>query len=424
MRTRLPARNALQSVRRPLSRRTVRLRMTLLISALLLAAGAALLAITYGLVESSTSVTFYAHGGTSIAVGDLPAASGQRVQAAGPATAAQMQLARQLYAHELAQRTHDLHQLLIESGFALAIMAVLAVGLGWQLAGRMLRPLRVMRAATHRISERNLHERLDLPGPRDEVKDLADTIDGLLARLEKAFAAQRGFVANASHELRTPLTLTRALLEVTLADPAADTAELRATCEDLLAATEHQERLIDGLLTLATSERGLERRDRFDLADVTRRALEAHRARADENGLTVTLALERAVVSGDPDLAERMAANLIDNAIRYNLPGGTISVTVGPTRERCVLSVANTGPVIAADEIDRLWQPFQRMASGRSSHPDGHGLGLSIVHSIAAAHDARLNVRAHPDGGLTISASFPSPAGQVAGNPVAHASRP
>ena len=424
MRIRLLARKALKSVPRPLSRRTVRFRMTLLISTLLLAGGAALLAVTYALVESSTNVTFYAHGGTSITVEDRPAASGQHYQASGPATAAQMQLARQLYAQELAQRTHDLHQLLIESGFALAIMAVLAVGLGWQLAGRMLRPLRVMRAATHRISERNLHERLDLPGPRDEVKDLADTIDGLLVRLEKAFAAQRGFVANASHELRTPLTLTRALLEVTLADPAADAAELRATCRDLLAATEHQERLIDGLLTLATSERGLERRDHFDLAEVTRRALEAHHTRADENGLTVTSALERAVVSGDPDLAERMAANLIDNAIRYNLPGGTISVAVGPIREHCVLSVANTGPAIPADKIDRIFQPFQRIAPRHSSHPDGHGLGLSIVHSIAAAHDACLKVQAHPDGGLTISASFPSPAGQVTENPVAYAAHP
>jgi signal transduction histidine kinase len=403
---------------RLLSRRTVRFRMAALISALLLGAGAALLAITYGLVESSTTVAFFAAGGTDITVRDPPDDSGQHYQATGAPTAAQLQLARQLYAKEAAQRTHDLHQLLIESGFALGIMAVLAVGLGWLLAGRMLRPLRVMKAAAHRISERNLHERLDLPGPRDEVKDLADTIDGLLGRLERAFAAQRRFVASASHELRTPLTLTRALLEVALADPAADAAELRTTCEELLAAAEHQERLIDGLLTLATSERGLDRRDRFDLAEVARRALEMHRAQADERALAVTSAFDRAIVSGDPDLAERMAANLIDNAIRYNLPGGTVSVTVGPAGDRPVLAVANTGPVIPADHLDRLFQPFQRMAAGhpgQPGHPDGHGLGLSIVHSIAAAHDASLDVQAQPNGGLTIEARFPSPTGPCTG---------
>jgi len=195
-------------------------------------------------------------------------------------------------------------------------MAALALAFGWVMAGRVLRPLRAMKAATQRITELSLHERLALPGPADEVKDLADTIDGLLARLETAFEAQRRFVASASHELRTPLALDRALLEVALADPGATAAELRSTCEELLASGEQQERLLEGLLTLASSERGLDRRERFDLAAVTARAVAVHRAAVDCRALQVGVSLGSAVVAGDPDLAERMAANLVDNRPR------------------------------------------------------------------------------------------------------------
>ena len=195
----------------------------------------------------------------------------------GTPTAAQRQLVRQLSRENAAQHARDLHQLLTNSGIALAIMTVLAIALGWLTAGRVLRPLRAMKTATQQITERNLHERLALPGPGDEVKDLADTIDGLLARLETAFEAQRRFVASASHELRTPLTLNRALLEVALADPARSAWTISAlTCEELLAAGEQQERLIDALLALATSERGLDRPEQFDLAEVARRALAPH----------------------------------------------------------------------------------------------------------------------------------------------------
>ena len=417
MRTRpgsLPSRPFPSIMARLTSRRTVRFRLVMLSSVLFLAAGAGLLAITYGLVDGSTAPTLFVEvHGTRIAVDGTPGTSGRyfaRDGGAGP-TAAQLQLARQLYAREVAQHAHDLHQLLIQSGVALAIMAALAVALGWLLAGRMLRPLRVMKATTRQISERNLHERLSLTGPRDEVTDLADTIDELLARLERAFTAQRRFVASASHELRTPLTLSRALLEVALADPAASGDELRATCEELLVAGEQQERLIDGLLTLATSERGLDHRDEFDLADVTRRTLATHYALAEQRGLTVTFTSGHAIVLGDPDLAERMAANLIDNAIKYNRPGGTVDVTTGLSFGHPVLAVANTGPVIPADQADQLFQPFQRLASGHPNHPDGHGLGLSIVRAIADAHNARLEVLAHPHGGLTITTRFPARSG-------------
>jgi signal transduction histidine kinase len=388
-----------------LPRRTVRFRLTVLYSGLFLAAGAALLAITYALMNSSaTTALFRDENGTVVAVDGRPfVQQPPRAGSGGPAVAPQ--LARQLDALAAAQRAHDLHQLLTQSGIALAIMAVLAIALGWLTAGRVLRPLRTMKAATQQITERNLHERLALPGPDDEISDLANTIDGLLTRLEAAFDAQRRFVASASHELRTPLTLNRALLEVALADPDASTGDLRATCRELLAAGEHQERLIDALLTLASSERGLDRRDLFDLAAATRGALMLHVA--EEHGLRTAVRLGHAAVRGDPDLTERMAANLIDNAIRYNVPGGTVEVRTETRFGHAVLHVANTGPAVPADEIDQLFQPFRRLAGNSASHPDSHGLGLSIVHAIATAHDADLKARPGPGGGLIVAVRFP-----------------
>jgi signal transduction histidine kinase len=392
--------------------RTLRFRLTALYSVLFLVTGAGLLAITYGLVDGSTAISLFAEGkdGTEIAVkapsAQPPSAHGARLSD-GVSSARLSQLARQLDAQAAAQHARDLHQLLIQSGIALAVMAAVALGLGWLIAGRVLRPLRAMQSATRQITERNLHERLALPGRGDEVKDLADTIDGLLGRLETAFEAQRRFVASASHELRTPLTLNRALLEVALADPDADADDLRAACEELLAAGEQQERLIDALLTLASSERGLDRRDLFDLAAVTRRALALHCVAAEHCGLQLAVTFGHAAVRGDPDLTERMAANLIDNAIRYNLPGGRVEVRTETRYDHAVLIVANTGPPVPADQVERLFQPFQRLTVDRAGHPDGHGLGLSIVHAIAAAHDAKLETQLRPDGGLIIEAHFP-----------------
>ncbi|MGH3227681.1 MAG: sensor histidine kinase, partial [Streptosporangiaceae bacterium] len=324
----------------------------------------------------------------------------------GKPTAANLRLARQAMS-QLAQREHDLHQLLIGCGIALAIMTGLAIVIGWLIAGRVLRPLRSMKSATQQITEHNLHERLALPGPGDEVKDLADTIDGLLARLQAAFEAQRRFVASASHELRTPLTLNRALLEVALADPAASVADLRGACEELIAAGEQQERLVEALLTLATTEHGLDRADEFDLAGTCKRALMSHCEQAERRGLRLDVSLGHAVVRGDPDLAERMAANLIDNAIRYNIPGGNAQVRTETVWDHAVLTIANTGPPVPPDQAEQLFEPFQRLIDDRGSHPDGHGLGLSIVRAIADAHDARLEVCPRPGGGLTITTHFP-----------------
>lgn len=387
-------------------RRTLRFRLTTLYGGLFLATSAVLLAITYVLTYGSTSIAIVTGGGKVVANAAAP--GGQpMLHARGKPTAAELRLAHQAMS-QIAQREHDLHQLLIGSGIALAAVTVLAVVAGWLIAGRVLRPMRTMKTATQQITERSLHERLALPGPRDEVKDLADTIDELLARLQAAFGAQRRFVASASHELRTPLTLNRALLEVALADPGASAADLRVTCEDLITAGEQQERLVEALLTLATAEHGLDRADEFDLADITHRALGSQHAQAGGRKLRMESSLGRAVVRGDPDLAERLAANLIDNAIRYNIPGGSVEVRTETTRGHAVLTVANTGPTVPPDKAGQLFEPFQRLIDDRASHPDGHGLGLSIVRAIADAHNASLEVRPQPHGGLIITACFPS----------------
>jgi signal transduction histidine kinase len=268
------------------------------------------------------------------------------------------------------------------------------------MAGRILRPLRVMTATTRQISEDNLHHRLAIQGPDDELKDLGDTIDGLLARLEAAFEAQKRFVANASHELRTPLTLERAMLEVALADPGATAESLRATCEDVLEAGQHQERLIEALLTLARSQQGINQRAPVDLASIAAAAL--HRPAAE---LSISTSLSPAPTAGDAKLIERLITNLLDNALHHNVPGGHVTVTTATTPGHAVFSISNTGPDIPQTEIHRLLQPFQRMTVDRTG--ERSGLGLSIVAAIAKAHNAILDARPGTDGGLTVNVIFP-----------------
>jgi signal transduction histidine kinase len=391
-----------------LPRRTVRLRLTLLYSLLFLAAGAVLLAITY-LLERSFPSGFFDK--PSSASPSLPGSKslggytpkGPEAKPDGPTP----QEARELKAQALAAHAFDMHRLLTGSGIALAIMAVLAVALGWLVAGRILRPLRTMTTATRRISELNLHERLALPGPGDEIKDLADTIDGLLHRLEAAFDAQRRFVANASHELRTPLTLNRALLEVTLTNPDATADDLRVMGHELIAAGEQQEQLIEALLTLATSARGLERHEPFDLSQITADVLLGPHPEIGQFGLDMQTAITPAPTTGDPRLARRLVANLIDNALRHNVTGGHITIATRTESGQAILAVGNSGPIIPQDHIDRLFQPFQRLRGDRANHPDGHGLGLSIVQSIAAAHGAVLTAHTRADGGLHVEVRFP-----------------
>jgi signal transduction histidine kinase len=370
------------------------MRLTLLYSGLFLGSGAVLLAVTYLLMAHQFPSTYSVTGGDT----------------AGPRRGGIERLPPSAISLPAQQQAAVLHDLLLGSVVALAIMAMAAIWFGWLMAGRVLQPLRTMTAATQRISEVNLHERLAILGPGDELKDLGDTIDGLLARLECAFDAQRQFVANASHELRTPLTLERVMLETALADPHASAESLRATCEELLTASQQQEQIIQALLTLARSQRGLEHREPFDLAAVTGEVLSARYPEAERRGLHIDASLATAVSTGDRQLAQRLVANLTDNALRHNIVGGWIDVTTGIRAGRSVLWVANSGPLIPQEEVSRLFQPFQRGGEDRTARPHGAvglGLGLSIVDAIAAAHGATVKGRAQPGGGLDIEVAFP-----------------
>jgi signal transduction histidine kinase len=289
----------------------------------------------------------------------------------------------------------------------LTLLAALAIGIGWLIAGRVLRPLRTITATARDISAGNLHQRLAVAGPDDEFRQLGDTLDGLFGRLEAAFQAQRHFVANASHELRTPLTAEKTLLQVALADPDATNGTLRSACEKALRWNGQQERLIDGLLTLASSERGIETWEPFDLADLAAKAVLDRHQDAERRAIRIDATLTAAPTTGDPALAGSLLVNLVSNAIRHNLDGGRIEIWTGIIDGRAAATVSNTGPLIAPDEVDRLFQPFQRRGTERVRPAGGHGLGLAIVSAIAAVHGAALTPRPRPEGGLDITVSFP-----------------
>ncbi len=268
------------------------------------------------------------------------------------------------------RRTTQVRQeLLLQSGIALAVMSLLSLGLGWLMAGRVLQPL------------------LD------------------------SYRAERQFVANASHELRAPLTRLRALSEVALASPEPDVASLRRAHERVLASEQDLERLIDGLLALTRGQAGLERRERVDLATLTADAMLGHESQLAGLDLDVRATLDPAPATGDPRLLERLIANLIDNAIRHNTPDGRLQITTGTRDRQAYVSIGNTGPTIPPEELERLYQPFQRLDGARTGHNNGHGLGLSIVQAIASAHGAELTTRARPEGGLAIEVSFPPTTG-------------
>ena len=292
---------------------------------------------------------------------------------------------------------------------ALGAMTGLSVLLGWAMAGRVLRPLQRITATAKRVSQDNLDERIALEGPRDELKELADTFDGMLERLSGAFASQRRFVANASHELRTPLTVIRTELDVTLADPHATNADLRAMGETVRDATLATERLIQALLTLARSEGGVIRRDAVDLADCARTAVRQAGAEASARGLDMQATLDPAPVRGDRRLLERLVANLVENAVRHNVDGGTVEVRTASAAGRSTVEVRNDGPAVPPDAVASLLEPFQRLDRGAPG--DGVGLGLSIVRSVAEAHGGSVELRARPSGGLVARVSLPARGG-------------
>jgi signal transduction histidine kinase len=378
--------------RRPrLPRRTVRLRMTLLYGSLFFASGAALLAVTYVLVLRANRAPFPgqpAVPGPVVITGQLPAGA--------PRPRPTVEL------------TDLMHRLAVSSALALAAMSVVSIVLGWLVAGRLLRPLRTITATVRDISATNLHRRLTMRGPNDELKELGDTFDDLLRRLEAAFAAQRQFVANASHELRTPLARQRAIGQVALSDPEATVASLRAAHERVVAAGEQQERLIEALLTLTRGQAGLDVRGAFDLGEVTREVVAARLAEAQLREVSVRVDIRPAPVLGHRNLAERLTANLVDNAVRHNVPGGWVEVATDTRAGRATVTVTNTGPLVPADAVDDVFQPFRRLGEGRAAPTGGLGLGLSIVRAVADAHGASLRPVARPGGGMTITVTFPA----------------
>jgi signal transduction histidine kinase len=411
------------------TRGSVRLRLTALFASLFLASGAALLGITYGLDSNATGniiVSQFAAGtagsGTVTPGTGSSGSAGSALTGPDAATGAgqlpdPQAIQAQATQYAAVTRGREEDALLLDFSIALGIMAVVAAALGWFAAGRALRPLRRITESARRISATNLHERLAIEGPDDDLRELADMIDGLFARLDASHHAQRQFVANASHELRTPLARSRTLLEVALRDPDASAESLRAACRRAIAAGDEQERLIEALLVLARGQRGLARREPVDLTAVVRDVLAARGAQVSAGGVAMEVTLEPALLAGDAALAERAVANLADNALRHNGPGGSVWITAGTEAGRAVLTVANTGEDIPADAVDRLLLPFQRgsaagaapRARTRSGPEEGLGLGLSIVGAIAATHGAELTVTPRlAGGGLSVRLAFPA----------------
>ncbi|NUT24461.1 MAG: HAMP domain-containing histidine kinase [Streptomyces sp.] len=390
---------------RRLTPRRVRMRLTLLYGVLFVVSGAVLLAITYLLVTHASSNVIVGREGGDVSRTTRDPGSGPSLgltDGTPPGLDAGMGNLRE---HAYRQHQQGLENLLVQAGIALAIMAVISIVLGWLVAGRVLRPLRTMTGTIRRISARNVHERLAVAGPADELKDLADTVDGLLGRLEVALDSHRRFVANAAHELRTPLTLEHALVEESLMDRDATVDSYRSNMERLLASSQQQARLLESLLTLSSSERGLDRREAVDLADAAEQAVAIPRPDAAQRDLDVRIRTAPAPVTGDAALVQRLVANLVDNAVDYNVPGGHVQITTATRGRHAVVRVANTGPEVPPDQVERLFEPFQRL--GRTAGGGHHGLGLSIVRTIATAHDAVLTARARPGGGLVVEVAFP-----------------
>lgn len=370
---------------RRLPLRSARLRLTLLYSGLFLLLGTAIVAVIFAVVWSGAAIDV----------------SGSRAVSAAPSQAGSI-------VHTVVTQQHsaDVARVLAVSWFTLVLAAFASAVLGWFAAGRVLRPLRQMTAGARAITAGNLHQRLALAGPDDEFKQLGDTVDDLLSRLEGSFAAQRRFVANAAHELRTPLTAMRTAIEVTLAKPERTPEQVEAMALRVAQSVQRAEATIEALLTLATSEAGLTAQEPIDLATAAEDALDAAHAAIAQRRITVEAALEPALARGDRVLLERMIANLVENAVRHNSPDGWVGIRTGQRGERATFEVANTGAPVAAEEIPVLFEPFARAHQRVNSH-DGVGLGLSIATAIARAHDATITARPRPGGGLEMTVSVP-----------------
>jgi signal transduction histidine kinase len=385
-----------------LPRRTVRLRLTLLYGSLFVVSGAALLGITYLLMLHASGEVVQV---TSTQLAPPPGRTGPAVAPTLEPVQAQ---GKRLLAQADHQRTEQLHQLLVQSGIALAMMAVVSVGLGWLVAGRVLRPLRTMAVTTRRISERNLDQRLGLEGPEDELKDLGDTIDGLLSRLEAAFQAQRRFVANASHELRTPLSMMRTSLDVATGKPGPLPPQLTALEGKLREGLDRADRLLGDFLVLARAQQSaLPDQASVSLSRVAATAVDRRGEAIRERGISLRQQLEAVEVTGSASLLAHMVDNLVDNAIRHNEPSGWILVETRTDDHLARLVVENGGPVLDQRVVEGLTEPFRRLGAARTVSEGGVGLGLSIVAAIVAAHHGRLELHARRQGGMRVVVELP-----------------
>jgi signal transduction histidine kinase len=366
------------SFRPRLPRRTIRVRLTALLFAVFLGSGAVLLAVTFAIFQGRTGNTLHA----------VPVGLHERITPV----------------------SSDRHQLLIASGIALAIMAGVSLAVGWLVAGRFLRPLRTITATTREISATNLHERLDLAGPDDELKELADTFDQLLERLERSFMFERQFVANASHELRTPLAGMRTSLDVAMAKPGPVPAHIRTLADRLRRELDQVDRLLESFLTLAQTQQGpLADGSTVSLAELARVALERRADSISELELDVEQQQQRpdAWVVGSATLLSRMAENVIDNAVGHNQPGGWVRVSTALEDQRAQLVIENGGPVLDPDQVKQLTQPFRRIGVERTGSDRGAGLGLAIVSSIVEVHGGSVHLEALTDGGLRVAITLP-----------------
>lgn len=373
------------------SRTTLRWRLTLVYAAVAFGVGLLLLVLSVALVDGAlSSGTVELPGNVAVALPD-----GRLI------TVSQLQATL---------RSDALARLVREGLLALVVLAALGTAASYLLAGRVLQPLQAITATARRLSAERLDARIALPGPRDELKELADVFDAMLDRLQAAFEAQRRFVADASHELRTPLAVMRTEIDVALADDRASVPELRRAAEVVRDATERADRLVDSLLLLARSDRlqvdGLPHRERVELSEVAATAVAAVAQETAEGHLTVGTARAPAGVLGDRVLLERLAGNLVENAVRHNVDGGWLRVDTGTVLGRARLQVASSGPVVPPEEVDQLFEPFRRHGTARTARR-GAGLGLAIVRAIATAHGGAATAVAPPEGGLVVTVELP-----------------
>jgi signal transduction histidine kinase len=395
----------------PWLRPTIRIRLTLLYGGMFLIAGMALLTIIYLLAAHAlhevSRLPFTSLGPRVELDAEVCPELADLVQPGRRVEMPTEELMSRLDACNDAQRAYALDQLLRRSLLALMGLAVAAFAFGYVMAGRVLSPLGRITRTARQVAGSDLHKRIELEGPDDELKELSDTFDEMLDRLDRAFTAQQRFVANASHELRTPLAINRTLLEVQLSDPDAS-AEVQQLGRTLLATNERSEQLVEGLLLLARSENEIVDRKPVDLAEVASRAVGQVREDAEAKGVELRGARPPAYVQGNGVLLERVALNLVQNAVRYNLAeGGWVSVGTEAQSGHAVLRVENTGPAVPAYEVDNLFEPFRRLRSERTGSDRGVGLGLSIVRSVARAHGGIVQARPRDDGGLVVRVVLP-----------------